>query len=253
MDVTDGAAARQLASLREAEQRKDEFVAILAHELRNPLAPIRYATQLLRRKAQAAADADLQRLGDIIERQVTDITRLLDDVLDLSSVALGKLRLRMAPVALAAVVDHALEWTRPLIEARRHRFSLRQPSHPLCVNGDAVRLAQVLSNLLGNAAKYTEIGGHIHLALERHGANAVIRVRDNGRGLDAADLKGLFELFNQPQRNIDRAEGGLGIGLSLVRSLVQMHGGHVEAWSAGCGKGSEFVVYLPLLRENTGA
>ena len=249
-DITDlkrveAALRENEAKLREADRRKNAFVAMLAHELRNPLAPIRNAVEILRLKA--AADAGLKSVAEIIDRQVTNIARLLDDVLDLSRVSLGKLGLQNEAIDLSTVVERALEWTRPQIDARRHRLSVDTPTEPVRVRGDLVRLTQVLSNLLGNAAKYTDPGGQIGVVLEKDAAEAVLRVRDSGRGLEPADLKNLFDLFYQLERNFDRAEGGLGIGLSLVRSLVQMHGGRVEVTSAGRGMGSEFTVRLPLL------
>ena len=233
--------------LREADQRKDEFLAILAHELRGPLAPVRNVAQILKLKANA--DKRLAGLAGILERQLTDIGRLLEDVLDVSRVAVGKLRLELRPIEVAPVIEHALEWSKPAITARGHRLSLSLPARPVRVEADAGRLAQVFSNLLTNAAKYTEPGGDIHVALKVAGGKAVVSVRDTGRGLDAADMKCLFDLFFQPERTLDRSEGGLGIGLSLVRSLVSMHGGTVHAHSAGRGEGSEFVVSLPRIPE----
>ena len=236
-------------ALREADRRKDEFLAMLAHELRNPLAPILNAVQLLRLLGLRGPRLDGAR--DMIERQVSHLVRLVDDLLDVSRVSRGKIQLQKGPLDLRAVVRLAVETSRPLIEARRHRLAMSSPSEPVPVDGDATRLAQVVSNLLNNAAKYTDEGGRIDLAVERagegDGAEAVLRVRDSGRGIDPAALANLFELFYQVDRNLDRSEGGLGIGLSLVKSLVEMHGGRVEAHSEGRGKGSEFVVRLPRL------
>jgi signal transduction histidine kinase len=231
--------------LREADHRKDQFLAILAHELRGPLAPVRNVVQIL--KLKATADDALAGLAGILERQVTDMSRLLEDVLDLSRVTVGKLRLELCPIELAPVIEHALEWSKPTITARQHRLSLSLPAHPVRVEGDAGRLAQVFSNLLTNAAKYTEPGGEISVSMKVSQGSAVVSVRDTGRGLDEADMQCLFDLFFQPERTLDRAEGGLGIGLALVRSLVDMHGGTVAARSPGRGKGSEFTVSLPLL------
>ncbi|HEX2825802.1 MAG TPA: PAS domain-containing sensor histidine kinase [Burkholderiales bacterium] len=231
--------------LREADHRKDQFLAILAHELRGPLAPVRNVVEIL--KVKAGNDSALAGLARILERQVGDMSRLLEDVLDLSRVTVGKLRLERCPIDLAPVIEHALEWSKPAITARRHRLNVSLPTRPVRVVGDAGRLAQVFSNLLTNAAKYTEPGGEITVSMQVGQDAAVIRVRDTGRGLEETDMQCLFDLFFQPDRTLDRAEGGLGIGLSLVRSLVQMHGGTVRAYSDGRGKGSEFVVTLPVL------
>jgi signal transduction histidine kinase len=237
--------AERTAELREADRRKDEFLAMLAHELRNPLAPIRNAVQILR--LRAPNDPNLASVRDMIERQVVHLVRLVDDLLDVSRVSRGKIQLRKERLDLAAAVRQAEEMCRPLISARRHELTVTLPEQPVHVEGDFTRLTQVIANLLNNAAKYTDEGGKVWLTLEKAADRAVFRVRDNGRGLDAEALKGLFNLFYQADRNLDRAGGGLGLGLSLVRSLVQMHGGTVEAFSAGRGKGSEFVVCLPCL------
>jgi len=230
--------------LRHADQRKDEFVATLAHELRGPLTPVRNVAEILQLKSRS--DPELQRLANLLTRQVSDMSRLLDDVLDLSRVALGKLALKEERVELADVITHALEWSGPLVHTRQHRLSVRLPSHPVHVCGDAGRLAQVFSNLLSNAAKYTDPAGDITVALKSVDGEARVSIRDTGRGLEPKDLRGLFDLFRQLEGTLDRAEGGLGIGLSLVQSLVRMHGGRVEVHSAGRGKGSEFAVCLPL-------
>jgi signal transduction histidine kinase len=243
----------RVEALREADRRKDEFLAMLAHELRNPLAPIVNAAQLLRVAGHDAAMRTNAR--DMIERQTAHLVRLVDDLLDVSRVSRGKITLQMMPLDLAAVARHAVETSRPMIEARRHRLAVSTPSTPVRVQGDFVRLAQVVSNLLNNAAKYTEEDGEIALTIEAaasptHGtAEAVVKVRDNGRGIEPAALAHLFDLFYQVGENIDRSEGGLGIGLSLVKSLVELHGGSVEAHSSGRGRGSEFSVRLPLLRD----
>jgi signal transduction histidine kinase/ActR/RegA family two-component response regulator len=241
----------RLEALREADRRKDEFLAMLAHELRNPLAPIANATQLLR---LAGDDASMRcNARNLIERQIAHLVRLVDDLLDVSRVSRGKIALQMMPIDLAAVVRHAVETIRPLIDSRRHQLKVLLPSDSVRVDGDFVRLAQVVSNLLTNAAKYTDEGGKIEIVLETtkpaggRPGEAVIRVRDNGRGIDPPALASLFDLFYQVAQNIDRAEGGLGIGLSLVRSLVEMHGGSVAANSDGHGRGSEFTVRLPLI------
>jgi signal transduction histidine kinase/ActR/RegA family two-component response regulator len=253
----------RLEALREADRRKDEFLAMLAHELRNPLAPISNAVHLLR--MVRPADPMLVNGYNMIERQVTHLVRLVDDLLDVSRVSRGKITLQKMGLDLAAVVQQAVETSRPQIDARRHQLTVRLPPEPVPVEGDFIRLAQVVSNLLNNAAKYTDEGGQIILTVDRlipsagaaagaggagAAGKAVIRVRDNGRGIDRAALKSLFDLFYQSDTNLDRSDGGLGIGLSLVKSLVEMHGGQVVAQSAGSGQGSEFSVYLPLLRQD---
>jgi signal transduction histidine kinase len=238
---------RLIQQLREADRRKDEFLAMLAHELRNPLAPIRNSLQILRVKGPA--DDDLAECRDMIDRQVTHLVRLVDDLLDVSRVSRGKIRLHQEPLDLAAVVRQAVETTRPLIDSRRHQLTVTVPSTPVYVEGDFTRLSQVIGNLLNNAAKYTDEGGRIELTMEAADHEAVLRVRDSGRGMDPSVLHNLFDLFYQSERNLDRSEGGLGIGLSLVKTLVEMHGGKIEAHSDGRGRGSEFVVRLPRLSE----
>jgi len=188
----------------------------------------------------------VQESWAIIDRQVTHLVRLVDDLLDVSRISQGKIRLMSSRQDLAGIVTRAVEGSQPLLQARRHAFTLTVPSDPLPVDGDSVRLVQVLSNLLNNAAKYTPEGGQVSLTAERQGAFAVIRVRDNGPGIPIEMLPRLFDLFTQSDRTLDRAEGGLGIGLTLVKRLTEMHGGSVEAFSEGPGKGSEFVVKLPL-------
>lgn len=246
-DITERKRAEE--ALRDADRRKDEFLATLSHELRNPLAPLRNAIELLR--LGGPKDPVTVKVYDMIERQVTQMVRLVDDLLDVSRVSQGKVQLQKVPLDLIAVAQQATEMILPLINARRHELSVQLPTEPVPVKGDPARLAQVVSNLLNNAAKYTDRGGRIALTLERgmRGAMpvAVIRVRDSGRGLDPVALGSLFNLFYQVERNLDRAEGGLGIGLSLVKSLVQLHDGEVEAHSSGLGQGSEFTVRLPLL------
>ncbi|MGX2040881.1 transporter substrate-binding domain-containing protein [Methylocaldum sp. MU1018] len=247
LDITERKLAEE--GLRQADRRKDEFLAMLAHELRNPLAPIRNAVQIMRRLE--TADPKLQWARDVIDRQVDHLTRLVDDLLDVSRISRGKIELKKEPLALADIVQRAVETSRPLIDARRHRFAVRLPTEPVHVEGDLVRLAQAVSNLLNNAAKYTDEGGQIELAVEPSENDVVIRVRDTGRGIDPAQALNLFDLFYQVDRTLDRAEGGLGIGLSLVKRLVAMHGGEVWAVSEGRGKGSEFVIRLPRLQEHS--
>jgi PAS domain S-box-containing protein len=242
-DLSDRRRAEE--ALREADRRKDEFIAMLAHELRNPLAPIRNAVQVLREPGLPKPDAQWAR--DVLDRQVARMSRLLDDLLDVSRVTHGIIALRRAPLDLATVVEHAVETSRPLIVFRRHGLKVNLPSEAVRVDGDATRLGQVISNLLNNAAQYTEPGGRIELSLEAAPGEAVVRVCDNGRGIDAELLPHVFEVFTQNYRPLDRTEGGLGLGLALVRRLVDMHGGRVEAHSAGPGRGAEFVVRLPRL------
>ncbi len=233
------------AALKEADRRKDEFLAMLAHELRNPLAPVLSAVQVM--QLLGPVGPNMQRATEVIERQVGHLARLVDDLLDVSRITRGKIKLQKAAVELAAVVARAVETSQPLLEARRHELTVTLPAQPTWLEGDATRLAQVVSNLLNNSAKYTEDGGHIRLAVERGPGEAVLRVGDDGVGIHADLLPHVFELFTQGDRSPARSEGGLGIGLTLVKSLVEMHGGGVEARSEGAGKGSEFVVRLPVL------
>ncbi len=236
---------RLYQELRRVDRLKDEFLAMLAHELRNPLAPIRNALHLIQLETPSQTP-EVRENWSIIERQVTHLVRLVDDLLDVSRINEGKIQLQKERVSLAQIVERAVESSQPLIESRRHQLSQTLPEEELAVNGDAVRLVQVLANLLNNAAKYTSEGGRITLTLERQDNHAVFRVCDTGMGIPADMLPRLFELFTQSERTLARAEGGLGIGLTLVRRLTEMHGGSVEASSAGAGKGSEFVVRLPL-------
>lgn len=231
--------------LKEADRRKDDFLATLAHELRNPLAPVRNAVQVLRAKGP---DTPELRWGhDVIDRQVSHLTRLIDDLLDVSRITRDKLELRKEPVELTEVVKGAVETSRPLIEQCGHELTLTLPPEPIYLNADLIRLAQVFMNLLTNAAKYTERGGRIWLTAERQGSEIVVRVKDTGVGIAAEKLPRLFEMFFQVDRANERSQSGLGIGLSLVRRLVEMHGGTVKAHSAGIGMGSEFIVRLPVL------
>jgi PAS domain S-box-containing protein len=234
-------------ALREQDRRKDEFLAMLGHELRNPLAPISNAVQLLRIKGPDVPLLNAAR--DVIDRQVAHMARLVDDLLDVSRVSRGTVTLQRAPTDLASVVRLAVESTRPLLQARGHTLVEQLPAAPVRVDGDVTRLAQVVGNLLNNAAKYTDPGGIVEVAVEAAGDAALVRVRDNGRGIDAAALPHVFELFYQADRGLDRSESGLGIGLSLVRRLVELHGGRVTAASAGRGRGAEFTVRLPRLAD----
>jgi PAS domain S-box-containing protein len=236
---------RLYQELRHVDRLKDEFLAMLAHELRNPLAPIRNALHLIQLDA-ASLPPSAQENWEIIERQVTHLVRLVDDLLDVSRINEGKIQLQKEPVGLRQIVDRAVESSKPLIESRRHHLEVVLSEEELTVEGDPVRLVQILANLLNNAAKYTPEGGRITLTLKRDAQQADIRVRDTGMGIPPDILPRLFEPFTQSERTLARAEGGLGIGLTLVRRLTEMHGGSVEASSAGPGKGSEFVVRLPL-------
>jgi PAS domain S-box-containing protein len=231
-------------ALREADQRKNEFLALLAHELRNPLAPIRYAVALGKRLGRTPEQQ--QRSDEIIERQVEHMSRLLDDLLDVSRITRGAIELKKSRVELTSVVASAIEAVRPLLDTKRHSLTLDLPKEPLRLETDPVRLAQILSNLLINAAKYTDPNGQIELRARREGMQIVIGVRDNGIGISAEMMPRLFTLFSQARPALERSEGGLGIGLALVRGLVGLHGGKVEAHSEGSNRGSEFIVRLPI-------
>jgi PAS domain S-box-containing protein len=235
-------------ALREASRRKDEFLATLAHELRNPLAPLRNCLHLLR-----AEGADRERLQAVMERQVAQLGRLVDDLMEVSRITRGNVPLQLAAVVLDEVVQRAVETSQPLIDAAGHRLRIELPSPPLVLQADAVRVAQVLANLLNNAAKYTEPGGEITLRARREEGAVVLEVRDTGIGIAPGQLSRVFDLFTQVDGGLARAQGGLGIGLTLVRSLVELHGGSVQACSDGIGCGSVFVVRLPLRRQHAGA
>ena len=253
-DLADRAAiaienAQLYRELRDADRRKDEFLATLAHELRNPLAPIRNALQLLRMPGASAAVADDAR--QMMERQLQQMVRLVDDLLDVSRITRNRLELRRERIEFAAVIQNAVETSRPLIDQGRHTLTVHLPPEAVYLDGDAVRLAQVFSNLLNNSAKYTEPGGKISLTAAVDDGQVAVRVADTGIGIPAESLPQVFEMFSQVERNLNRAQGGLGIGLTLVRRLVEMHGGSVEAHSAGPGQGSEFVVRLPTVAPAT--
>ncbi len=230
--------------LREADRRKDEFLALLAHELRNPLASVRNAVGIMRLKG--SDDQQLQWCHDVIERQADQLKRLVDDLLDVSRITQGKIQLRLESVDVETVIAGAVETSAPLINGQRHTLQVTLPETPLFVRGDASRLTQVVANLLNNAAKYQNENGSIDLSVRPAGREVVIAVRDRGIGLSPGMLSEAFELFAQGERTPDRAQGGLGIGLSLVKKLVELHGGSVRAASDGPGHGSEFVVRLPL-------
>ncbi|HEY7330137.1 MAG TPA: response regulator [Gemmataceae bacterium] len=234
--------------LREADRRKDEFLAMLAHELRNPLAPIRNSSHIL--QLRMPSDESLRRPLEVIDRQTRQLAGLVDDLLDVSRITRGQINLRMQTLNLTDVIDQAVETSRPQLEERRHHFEVQLPDEAIYVNADATRLAQVILNLLNNAAKYTDEGGSIRLAVERSGNEVIVRVRDNGIGISPEMLPRIFELFAQGERTLDRSQGGLGIGLTLVRRLVELHGGSVQALSEGLGRGSEFAVRLPAVQKN---
>lgn len=233
--------------LRADDRRKDEFLAILAHELRNPLAPISNGLQLL--KLTRSEDPRVAALGEMMERQVANLKRLVDELLEVSRVTRGVVDLRCERVELSAVINTATEASQPLLSARRHRLELQAPAEPIYLHADPVRLGQILANILNNAAKYTDPGGHIRLSVRRSGGNAEIEVADNGVGIPPEDQKKIFDLFVQVERSHHRAQGGLGIGLTLAKRLVDLHNGSIEVYSAGHGCGSRFTVRLPLLSE----
>jgi PAS domain S-box-containing protein len=233
-------------ALRESVLRKDAFLATLAHELRNPLAPLRNGVHLLRH-VHTSGGASSQGVLQMMDRQLIHLVRLVDDLLDVSRITRGKLELRRKPMDFASVVEGAVEISRPAIDAGRHRLLIQQADGPLLMHADADRLIQVLSNLLNNAARYTDSGGEIQLTTARDGINALVSVRDNGMGIAAEMLGTIFEPFTQLDRSGERVQGGLGIGLTLARSIVEMHGGSLEARSEGPGRGSEFLVRLPMI------
>lgn len=248
-NATSAENARLYQEVRDADLRKDEFLAMLGHELRNPLAPIQNALQIM--KIAASDPIIMERAREISERQVRHLMRLVDDLLDVSRITRGKIRLRKSPVELSTIITNAIETSRPLIESRRHELTITYPPESIQVDADPVRLAQVLMNLLNNAAKYTEEGGNIWLTAETEGQMAQISVRDTGVGIAPDLLPKVFDLFTQIDRTLDRSQGGLGIGLTLVRRLIEMHGGDVRVYSAGPDRGTEFIVRLPILRATT--
>jgi signal transduction histidine kinase/CheY-like chemotaxis protein len=239
-------AERQRAeeALREVDRRKSEFLAMLAHELRNPLAPIRNAVEILRR---SGGDEQKMKLAtEVMHRQVGQMVRLVDDLLDVSRIGRGNIELRRETVDLASVVQHAIEAVRPICESLDHAVTVTLPPQPEYLNADPSRLAQVVGNLLANACKFTDRGGRIRLSVEREGTQALIRVQDSGIGIAAEQLPRIFDMFMQADTSLERSRNGLGIGLALVKTVVEMHGGTVEARSEGLGQGSEFAVRLPL-------
>ena len=251
-------------SLREADRQKDDFLAILAHELRNPLAPIRYALEIIRHNSgvQTVSNQDPQTAGadvlsrpfesavNMLDRQVGQLVRLIDDLLDVSRISRGKIELRLERLELSSVIRDAVESIQPSCDGQGHQLTVKLPPDPVYVNADPTRLAQMVGNLLNNACKFTQPGGHIWLSAETSPDSIVtIRVRDTGIGIDPGELPRVFEMFAQADHSLERALGGLGIGLSLVKTLTQMHGGTVEASSPGLGQGAEFVVRLPTVEE----
>ncbi len=236
---------RRVEALERADIHRTEFLAMLAHELRNPLAPIRNALGLI--GTARPDDATLEWSRSVIERQVAHLTRLVDDLLDVSRITANKITLQKAPVEVAQVVSGAVEASQPLIQEKGQILEVHFPEEPVRVTGDLTRLSQVVLNLLNNAAKYTPEGGRIRLTVERQEGEAVLRVRDTGMGIAADLLPKVFDLFTQGERSLDRPEGGLGIGLTLVKRLIELHGGTVQALSEGPGLGTEMVVRLSLL------
>lgn len=238
--------ARRLQEVEAADRRRTESLSVLAHELRNPLAAIRYAVAVLRRFADKEA---VRSAHDIIDKQTTHMVRLVDDLSEMSRLTNGKIRLELESLDVATVVHEAVEASRPSIDARAHRLTVRSPHTPVRVVADRVRLSQVLANLLDNAAKYTPPQGAISISADREGEKAVFRVSDNGIGIPAETLPRVFDMFMQVDRSLGLSQGGLGIGLSLVRRFVELHGGSVQAASAGVNCGSEFTIHLPLVAD----
>jgi PAS domain S-box-containing protein len=250
IDITDRKETEQelrrlAAELSDANRLKDEFLATLAHELRNPLAPLASGLEVLR---MSEGGAELARIRPMMERQLGLLVRLVDDLLDVGRIRGGTVELQKKPVEIREVVEYAVETTRPLIDASGHQLDVRVPSEPLLVDADPARLSQVFANLLNNAARYTPRGGRIALRVERRGDDVVVSVRDSGSGIPPDMLAAVFDLFMQVDRSLERSQGGLGIGLTVAKRLVDLHGGTIEARSEGPGRGSEFVVRVPLAR-----
>ena len=247
-DVT--AQREQAASLLEADRRKDEFIAMLAHELRNPLAPIVNALRAIR--SPDVARDQVEGAAEVMQRQVDHLIRLVDDLLDTGRVASGRFRLRKEPIELNSIFETAIDAARPFCQRKEQVLTVNLPAVSTFVSGDAIRLAQVVENLLSNASKFTPQGGHIDVSVETDADTAVIRVRDSGIGLEATQLQPIFDMFKQIDTSLERTTGGLGIGLTLCQTIVHLHGGTIVATSDGLGKGSEFVVRLPTLPGATG-
>ena len=244
-DTARVAAEEAARGLQETNQRKDEFLAMLSHELRNPLAPIRNAVEVIRRLAPP--DPTLTMARDVIDRQVAHLARLVEELLDVSRISQGKIALRKEPVELGRVIAHSVETARPPIDARGQLLTVTQPATPVWLSADFARLSQVVANLLNNASKFTGEGGRIELTASATQGEACITVRDNGAGIDPELLPKVFQLFVQGERALDRGQGGLGIGLTLVQRLVELHGGRVAATSEGLGRGATFSVTLPCI------
>ena len=237
--------ARAEESLRIVDQRKDEFLATLGHELRNPLAPLLTGLELL--KLAGVKDPTALKATAVMERQIGHLLRLVDDLLEISRITRGVIELQSEPLDLASIVRSAVDTSRPAVDAAQHELTVDVPNESIVVTGDAVRLTQVFANLLINAAKYTNAGGHIWVTVRKEDERALVSIRDDGIGIPSAQLPSVFDMFTQVDRSNRRSQGGLGIGLTLVRSLVTLHGGQVEARSPGPGAGSEFIVDLPIL------
>ncbi len=244
-------AYRLLTQLKEADHRKDEFLATLAHELRNPLAPLRNVLEIMKHGGDNGQG--FAQIQSTLERQLRQMGRLVDDLTDLNRISRSQLELRKERVELASVIQQSVEVCRPLAEAARHELNVSLPHEPTYLHADPARLTQVFSNLLNNACKYTEPGGRIWLAAARRGSEVVLNVKDTGVGIPSDQLVNVFEMFTQIDRSLERSQGGLGIGLTLVKRLVEMHGGSVQAYSQGQGRGSEFVVRLPIFTVDTQA
>jgi CheY-like chemotaxis protein len=241
VDVTNRALAD--AELRDADRRKDEFLAMLAHELRNPLAPIRTAAEVISRRV--TGDETTRRAAEVVRRQSTQLTRLVDDLLDVSRISMGHIVLKRETLLLSDVIEHAAETVAPLWRAKQHEVSTASILEPLYVKGDLARLVQTFGNVMTNAAKYTEAGGKIAIKVTASDDEVNVEISDNGAGISPEFLPRIFDLFTQADRTLDRAQGGLGIGLSVVKKLVEMHGGRISARSAGLGRGSAFEIVLP--------
>jgi CheY-like chemotaxis protein/nitrogen-specific signal transduction histidine kinase len=240
-DVT--ARAMADAALRDADRRKDEFLAMLAHELRNPLAPIRTAAEVISRRM--TDDVTTQRAAEVVRRQATQLTRIVDDLLDVSRISLGHIELKRETLLMSEVLDQAMETVAPMLRAKHQEISMASGLEPLHVRGDLARLVQSFGNVLTNAAKYTDSGGRISIHVSSTEDSVKVEISDTGAGISAEFMPRLFDLFAQADRTLDRAEGGLGIGLSVVKKLVEMHGGRISARSEGLGYGSTFEVTLP--------
>ena len=241
---------QHVQTLQEADERKDQILAVLAHELRNLLAPIGYGVDLMRMSTQDPTT--VRECCDAADRQLKQMVRLVDDLLDVTRIARGKMELRREHIALAEVVSSAIEVSRPWIQAREQTLQVSMPAQAVQVDADPTRLTQVVANLLNNASKYSPAGAEIQLALERDGYEAVLRVKDKGIGIPAPELSRIFDMFSQIRQPLERATGGLGIGLGLARGIVQLHAGSISARSEGIGHGSEFLVRLPALAGSKG-